>query len=435
MGRVFRRCEFAGLETAFLAPVPNWFHGILPATSSGQLPVQSGPLAPTTGPNHWSQVVLADSARTHQQSTVSSRAQPRGRIGPGEWRTLSLPTSKTTSPSVESLENSLSELLDRTLWDLPVDVDDAISAAMAEEEEGTNGRAALEEMTRATSLARENRCPLGNDPLSLLIYVDGPENLDRAPFIAAAEAATHAGYKSGLLRTATVDAPSGRPRRGKDLGAPPQVVFRSTEGEVKVHLLLRGVGDSELAYSSTLPHWRMAPGIPSLEGVSRLVLAAIHEGQGRSAGPGVVGIHVGSDSSTGFPLALQQLLRPVGSKNSIRAFTQLEAKVTEEANSLGIGPLGLGGKSTILAAHLSASAVPKERWTVSVVHSSWTLRRQSITLKADGSIASWDTLAKPKKKGSAERKAAAPAKESGDSKSTAAGKKKVSKSPAKKAKK
>ena len=346
-----------------------------------------------------------------------------------------MPTSKTISPSVESLEESLSELLDRSLWDLPLDVDQAIAAAMAAEEEGTNGRAALQEMMRAIHLARENRCPLGNDPLSVQFYIDGPEDLDRAPFLAATHAATLAGNKSGLLRTPTVDAHSGRLRRGKDLGAPPQVFFRTTDGEVRVHLLLRGVGDSELAYSSTLPHWRMAPGIPSLEGVGRLALAAIHEGQGRSAGPGVVGIHVGSESSTGFPLALQQLLRPVGSKNPIRALSQLEAKVTEEANSLGIGPLGLGGKSTILAAHLSTSAVPKERWTVSVVHTSWTHRRQSVTLKANGSISSWDTVAPPQKKGGAESKAKSSAQESESSNHAPTGSKKVSKSPAKKAKK
>jgi tartrate/fumarate subfamily iron-sulfur-dependent hydro-lyase alpha chain len=295
-----------------------------------------------------------------------------------------------------ALGTSLLELIRRTACDLPADVDHALETALKGEEPGTNGEATLEMIQRSAVRARQERIPLGGDAAALRFTVEAPPGFDRDAFRAAADSAAHAAAEEGILRTDWVDLPTGRPRRGMQLGAPPVIVFRdpsspapASEG-TKVSLRIVSFFESGAIAMRTLPG-PGAPGVPSLDGVVAIALAAIHEQQGRPAGPGLVGIHIGADPVSGLAAAEAELLRPIDDRNPQRLLAQLEARVTERVNLLGIGPLALGGKTTILGAKIAVDPAPADRWAVSIAMSSWALRRQTVTLAADGSIRSWDT--------------------------------------------
>ncbi len=298
---------------------------------------------------------------------------------------------------MSALVQSLLELIQRTAWDLPSDVGKSLDLACRGEAEGTNGRAALETIRRAVECARENETPFGGDPAALRFTVDGPATLDRSEFLSAAAEAAHQAATVGVLRTPMIDLPGGRPRRGKAIGAPPAVTFRDAS-KTRVHLRLLTYGEVGAVSLDVLPTTDV-PGRPTLEGVEKLVLTAIRKQHGRAMGPGVVGVHIGADPVSGIAAAEAELLRPIEEKNAKRPLAQLEARITERANQLGVGPLGLGGKYTILATHVAVDPAPADHWTISTVISAWALRRQTVTLAPDGKIVSWDTALprRPKK--------------------------------------
>jgi len=297
---------------------------------------------------------------------------------------------------VPALGTSLLELIRRTACDLPADVDHALENALKGEEPGTNGEAAIEMFLRAAIRARQEKIPLGGDPAALRFTVDAPPGFDRDTFRAAADAAAHSAAEEGLLRTDFVDLPGGRPRRGMQLGAPPAIVFRDVpapaagDGSTRVSLRIVSYFEAGATAMRTLPG-PGAPGIPSLDGVVAVVLAAIHEQQGRPAGPGVVGVHIGADPVSGLAAAEAELRRPIDDRNPQRPLAQLESRIVERANQLGIGPLALGGRTTILGAKIAVDPAPVDRWAVSIALSSWALRRHTVTIGADGAIRTWES--------------------------------------------
>jgi tartrate/fumarate subfamily iron-sulfur-dependent hydro-lyase alpha chain len=299
-----------------------------------------------------------------------------------------------------ALGTSLLELIRRTAHDLPADVDQALVTALKGEEPGTNGEAAMELCHRAAVHARKEKIPLGGEPAVLRFTVDAPPAYDRAAFRAAADEAAHLAAEEGVVRTDFVDLPGGRPRRGMQLGAPPTVIFRDLAapagGDGTVRVTLRIVSEFEVGSMAirTLPGPGTS-GLPSLDGVVAMVLAAIHEMQGRPAGPGVIGIHVGADPVNGLALAEAELLRPIDDRNPQRPLAQLESRVVERVNQLGIGPLALGGRTTILGAKIAMDPAPAERWAVSIAVSSWALRRHTVEIGADGAIRAWESALTP----------------------------------------
>ncbi|MEM7263609.1 MAG: fumarate hydratase, partial [Planctomycetota bacterium] len=111
--------------------------------------------------------------------------------------------------------------------------------------------------------------------------------------------------------------------------------------------------------------------------------------QGRGCGPGVIGIGIGGDRASGMALAQKQLFRPINDRASVKVVSQLEKQLLEDANSLGIGPLGLGGKSTLLAVKVASESSPRESCYVSIAFLGWTYRRQGVSLDAKGNIDKW----------------------------------------------
>ena len=304
--------------------------------------------------------------------------------------------AKRAELSASTLTPTILELIERCSWDIPADVDKALLAAVQAEESGTNGRSALEAAVHAADRARAEKVPVGSDPISVLLTVDAPADTVRAPFEEALAAATQEAAKSGLIRTPFIDAATGKPRRGKDLGPIARIRFRDSNGPIQLHLWIRGMAEAGQTRVLSLPHPQIDGGA-SLESAVRAAVYAIYEAQGLVAGPGVIGVQIGADALAGVEGAIDQILRPIGSKNPSKPLVPLEARLLAEANQLGVGPQGLGGQTTILAAHIGAADAPIDRKSITVIATSWALRRHTVTLADDGSIGSWDSTLAAKK--------------------------------------
>ena len=128
-----------------------------------------------------------------------------------------------------------------------------------------------------------------------------------------------------------------------------------------------------------------------LAGVRKCVLDAVQKIQGYGCAPGILGVCVGGDRATGYEVAKEQLLRPLGASEEVRAkseeargkseeLSKLERRLLKEANELGIGPMGLGGKTTLLGVKVAARPRVPASFFVTVAYMCWACRRRSCVI-------------------------------------------------------
>ncbi|MCK5803664.1 MAG: fumarate hydratase [Lentisphaeria bacterium] len=283
-------------------------------------------------------------------------------------------------------EESLYDLIVRTSTDIPLDVEDAIRCASKREEEGSNARSALDMMLDNIALARQSRRPICQDTGALLFWVEAPFGLRRTTFQNAVESAIVRATEEGVLRKNCVDTLTGR-NTGDNLGAgSPVVHWRETEAaEVTVSLVLKGGGCENVGMQYSLPDTDLDAG-RDLDGVRACVLDAVFRAQGRGCAPGILGVAVGGDRATGYAESKKQLLRPLGVRSNEPELASLEARILEEANTLGIGPMGFGGETTVLDVLIGQRTRIPASYFVSVSYMCWACRRRMVRLALDGAM-------------------------------------------------
>jgi fumarate hydratase class I len=93
-----------------------------------------------------------------------------------------------------------------------------------------------------------------------------------------------------------------------------------------------------------------------------------------------LGVCIGGDRATGFEIAKEQLLRRLDDKSAEPRLAKLESSLLVKANSLGIGPMGLGGKTTLLGVKIDARPRVPASFFVTVAYMCWAAMRRSITI-------------------------------------------------------
>ncbi len=295
-------------------------------------------------------------------------------------------------------EHILYELVVKASTDLPLDVEQALSESCRSEAAGSNAAQALASMLENIRLARQTRRPLCQDTGSLLFWVEAPSHLAEQDFRKAANAAVARATAEGVLRQNCVDSLSGR-NTGDNLGlGSPSIHWTVREGResVVVQLLLKGGGCENVGIQYSLPDTELAAG-RDLDGVRRCLLDAVWRAQGRGCAPGVLGVCIGGDRASGYVESKRQLLRRIGERSNVTALAELEERVLRESNSLGIGPMGFGGKTTLLDLFIGTLHRVPASYFVSISYMCWSYRRQSCCLQANGEllwgVAATDTVA------------------------------------------
>ena len=203
------------------------------------------------------------------------------------------------------------------------------------------------------------------------------ENLRRTVTPERIAAAVAAATEKGWLRRNTNDAVTGKSIDSNVCpGAP--VIHYTLDLESKVRLIMKGGGSENMSMQFSLPDASLGAG-RDLEGVRRAVLAAVQHAQGYGCAPGILGVCIGGDRAAGYEEAKHQLLRDLADTNPVPALAKLERRLLREANSLGIGPMGLGGKTTLLAVKIGARPRVPASFFVTVAYLCWAARRRTIT--------------------------------------------------------
>jgi fumarate hydratase class I len=287
------------------------------------------------------------------------------------------------------LRDSLIELIRRTSAELPDDVQRVILAALEAEQAGTIAQDALRIIQRNLELAKQKSQPICQDTGSVLFYVEAPPGFDQLAFAAAAREAVTLATKRGFLRQNSVDSLTGR-NDGTNVGpgAPTLHFHQHASPEVQVRLMLKGGGCENVGAQYSLPYEPLHAD-RDLDGCRKVILDAVLQAQGKGCGPGVLGVCIGGDRATGYEYSKTQLLRRLDDRNPVPELDALEQDVLKTANELGIGPMGFGGKTTLLGVKLCAVNRVPASFFVSISYMCWAFRRLGVTLGPDGRIAGW----------------------------------------------
>jgi fumarate hydratase class I len=294
---------------------------------------------------------------------------------------------------MEYFKNSILELIIQTSTNLPPDVRLAMADALRSEMPASQAGQALKIIGENIDLAWENEGAICQDTGFPTFEIRTPVGANQIVMKKYIREAVAEATQRGKLRPNSVD-PISNKNTGDNLGTETPVIhFEQWENEeIEVKLLLKGGGceNKNIQYSlpCTLDHLGRAD--RDLEGVRKCILHAVWQAQGQGCAPGALGVCIGSDRAHGYALAKQQLFRPLDDVNSNPALAELEKKVMEQANRMGVGAMGFGGKASLIGCKITTANRLPASFFVSVAYDCWAFRRLGVVLDAEtGAIRKW----------------------------------------------
>jgi len=229
--------------------------------------------------------------------------------------------------------------------DLGEDVLQAFDRAM-EKEESPLGVEILKELKENARIAKEENVPICQDTGFAVVFVELGQDvhLVGGNLNEAIQEGVRQGYKDGYLRK-SICHPFTRANTGDNT---PAIIHTELVPGNKIKMTVAPKGGG----SENMSRVTMLTPSDGIEGIKRFVVQRVKESGSNPCPPTIVGVGIGGTFEQAAFLAKKSLLRPLGSKNPDPELDQLESEVLTEINQLGIGPQGLGGRTTSLAVYI-----------------------------------------------------------------------------------
>lgn len=281
--------------------------------------------------------------------------------------------------------NEILELIRRTSSSLPKDVEERLKASIEKEEPGSAARGALETIMKNIELSRANATPICQDTGTPIFYVHYPEGMSTRKLKEQIRSAMVEATKKSYMRPNAVDAIYDK-NSGNNLGGDdfPTIHFEEVDANepLIVELMLKGGGCENVGRQYSLPDNSLGAG-RDLAGVRKVVLDAVQKAQGYGCAPGILGVSIGGDRGSSYAKSKEVLFSKMGTRNADPEIAKLEERLTDEANQLGIGPMGFGGKTTVLDTKIVGMHRLPASYFVTVSYMCWAYRRRKLTVKGD----------------------------------------------------
>jgi fumarate hydratase subunit alpha len=281
------------------------------------------------------------------------------------------------------LEDELVEAIKRaatTVTQLTLD-----SLKQAREREEGPAKVQIETMLKAIEISKAEGIPICQDTGTITFFVEigsaFPDIKNIGKIKPMLERVTRRATKETPLRPNTVN-PITHKNPGDNTGKYiPYIDWEVTDSDdLKITCLPKGGGSENMAHLVM-----MSPG-KGLKGVKEVILEWIAQMAGKPCPPTIVGVGLGGGANIALNLAKHALLRPIGEHHKEKQIAELEKELMQKANELGVGPMGVGGKTTVLDVKIEYAHRHPASYPIGIVPQCWCNRRVSLRVKSDGSI-------------------------------------------------
>ena len=288
----------------------------------------------------------------------------------------------------KNLLNTFVELIRRASSDLPVDVVSAIEKGLLTEKRDSIAHKTLQMILKNIDIAREKSLPMCQDTGTPVFYVNYPAKVSQIDIKKKINQAIKESVYKLYLRPNIVDTLTGKNLGDRTGPGYPVINFEEWKKDyIKVILMLKGGGCENVGTQYALPDSRVNA-VRDLEGVRRCILDAVHKAQGRGCSPGILGVCIGGDRVSSYEESKRQLLRSLDDRNKNPVLGKLEQSIMRDANKLGIGPMGFGGRTTLLGVKIGSLCRIPPSYFVSVTYMCWAYRRRGFEYKG-GKVKRW----------------------------------------------
>lgn len=230
-------------------------------------------------------------------------------------------------------------------------------------------------------MSRERSTPICQDTGSVIFYIDFPYGSSEKEYREAALWAVDEATKVQYLRPNAVD-PLTAKNSGNNIGVnSPYFHFHQWDkDEVRVRVMLKGGGSENVGAQYKLPHPPLKAG-RDLKGVRKVIIDAVTKAQGQGCSPGILGVAIGGTRDISYALSKEVFFRKIGERSPVKELAELEVQLVDDLNKLNIGPMGFGGKSTIIDVFIASQARHPACYIVSISYTCWAFRRKTMTIK------------------------------------------------------
>jgi tartrate/fumarate subfamily iron-sulfur-dependent hydro-lyase alpha chain len=281
------------------------------------------------------------------------------------------------------VENVCRDLYIRSLKEIPPDVVEAVKrAALSETTEVA--RRIFSHYLQSIELGRSKNMIVCQDTGIPIYWVDigGRLRLDGARLTQAITRGTERATVEHPLRSSIVS-PLQRENRQTSTGYRIPVIhydFVADSDELDILFMPKGSGSENMSFLKML--------VPAdgVNGIKKFVLEQVVGAGAKPCPPTIVGVGIGGSSDLCMTLAKKASTRPLGSANPDPQVAELERELFEAINETGIGPQGLGGRTTALAVHIESAWTHITCNPVAVNMQCWRAERRRAKLRADGNV-------------------------------------------------
>jgi fumarate hydratase subunit alpha len=278
----------------------------------------------------------------------------------------------------EKVKKGLVQLIKKAETELPNDVISAIKKAYNNEE--SVAKTQLDAILKNIELSKKSKRPMCQDTGIQTFFVDIGEE---SPYITniknIIKEAVKEATKEIPLRPNTVDPFTGKNHKDNTGEHIPYITLDLIEGsDIFITTLPKGGGSENMSKLGMLK-----PGV-GIEGVKDFVVEEIIKTGGNPCPPTIVGVGIGGGADLALKLGKRSLLRPVGIRHNDKTIAKIEKELIERINNSGIGPMGLGGKTTVLDVHIEKAHRHPASLPVGIAVQCWANRRAEMVIHANG---------------------------------------------------
>ncbi len=287
--------------------------------------------------------------------------------------------------AIERIEEKLVEAIKKAVCELPEDVVEALKKAY-EREESEIAKIQLDAILKNIEVAKKEALPMCQDTGTQTFFVEIGADFKCAPGDMKLLKDTIA----KAVRRATAEVPlrpnavdpftkkNSRDNTGRFI---PSITWDFVDGsDITITALPKGGGSEN---QSALGMIKPTEG---LEGAKKFVIDRILEAGGEPCPPTIIGVCIGGGADLSMKLAKKALLRRTGERHPDPKIADLERELIEKINSSGIGPMGLGGKTTVLDVHVEYASRHPASFPVGVVVQCWAHRKAKVIIHSDDTV-------------------------------------------------